>query len=116
MSVASLAGVQLQYTEVLRVILNMAHTVVPVNEVVVPSVDLVVPPLPGGVGHAGAEPRRELPHEVVVEAVLQRPQDDDGPGELEVDLLDGLVGQDGRAARARGREAVAAPANRNEKL
>ncbi len=116
MSVASLVGVlKVQYTEILRVILNMAHTV-PVNEVVVPSVDLVVPPLPGGVGHAGAEPRRELPHEVVVEAVLQRPQDDDGPGELEVDLLDGLVGQDGRAARARGREAVAAPANRNEKL
>ncbi len=59
----------------------------PLHEMVISSMDLVLPPGPGGVGHAGAESRRELAHEVVIQAVLERTQDDHRTGELEVDLL-----------------------------
>ena len=70
------------------------HLVDAGDEVVVPSVHLVLPPGPGGVGDAGAEPVRELPHQVVVDPVLHRAEDDDRSGELEVDLLHRLVGED----------------------
>ena len=69
------------------------------HEVIVSAVDLVVPPRPRGVRNARPEPVGVLPHQVVVESVFQRPQDDDGPRELEVDLLDGLVRQDGHCSR-----------------
>ena len=51
-----------------------------------------MPFVPGGVGHAGAEPVGELAHQVVVQSVLHGTKDDDGPGELQIDLLDRLVG------------------------
>ena len=64
------------------------------HEVVVAPVHLLLPLRPRGVRHAGAEPLRELAHEVVVDSVLHGPEDDDGPRELEVDLLHWLVRQD----------------------
>ncbi len=72
---------------------------------VVPPVDLVVPPGPGGVRDAGAEPGRELAHQVIVQAVLQRAQDDDGAGELEVDLL-GRVGKSGSVLKLKSKHTV----------
>ena len=71
------------------------------HKMIVSSVHLVLPLGPCGVRDAGAEPVRELPHQVIIEPVLERPQDDDRPRELQVDLLHGLVrqdsGEDGRA-------------------
>ena len=64
------------------------------HEVVVPAVHLVLPARPGGVRDAGAEILRELSHQIVIDPVLDGTEDDDGPGELEVDLLHRLVGQD----------------------
>ncbi len=68
---------------------------VPWHEVIVPAVHFVISLGPGGVRHAGAEPGGELTHEVVVQAILQRTENDHGTSELEVDLLHGLVRQHG---------------------
>ena len=46
-----------------------------------------------------------LSHEVVVDAVFEGSEDDDGPRELEVDLLHRLVGQD-RGREGGGRRAA----------
>ena len=64
------------------------------HKMIIPSVHFVLPLRSGGVGDAGTEPVGELPHQVVVDPVLDGPQDDDGPRELEINLLHGLVGQD----------------------
>ena len=63
------------------------------HKVVIPLVHLVLPLRPGGVRDTGAEPVRELPHEVVIDPVLHGSEDDDWPRELEVNLLHRLVGQ-----------------------
>ena len=64
------------------------------HEVIVPAVHLVLPPGPGGVGDAGTEVLRELSHQIIIDPVLQRTENDDWPGELKVYLLHRLVGED----------------------
>ena len=49
-----------------------------------------------------------LTHEVIVDAVFEGAEDDDGPRELEVDLLHGLVRQYRRRQRGGRRAAVLA--------
>jgi len=63
--------------------------------VIVSSVDFVITSRPRCVWYARPEPVGVLPHQVVVQAVLERTQDDNGTGELKVDLLYRLVSQDG---------------------
>jgi len=58
---------------------------------VVHAVDLVISARSCCVGYAGPEPVRVLPHEVIIEPIFKRAQDDDGSGEFEVDLLDRFV-------------------------
>ncbi len=65
------------------------------DKVIISTVDFVFTPRPRCVWHARPEPVGVLPHQVVVQAVLERTKDDDGTGELEVNLLHGLVCQDG---------------------
>ena len=64
------------------------------DEVVVPPVHLILPACPGGVGDAGTEVLRELSHQIIIDPVLQRTENDDRPGELKVYLLHRLVGED----------------------
>ena len=64
------------------------------DKVVVSAVHLVLPARPGSVRHAGAEILRELSHQIIIDPVLNRAENDDGSGELEVDLLHRLVGED----------------------
>ena len=67
-------------------------------EVVVPAVDLELPPGPGGVRDAGAELLGVLRDELVVYSVLEGPENDHRPGVVDLNLLDELVGHDGVAA------------------
>ena len=69
------------------------HLVDAGHEVIVAPVHLVLPASPGGVGDTRAESVRKLPHEVVIDPVLDGAEDDDGPCELQVYLLHGLVGE-----------------------
>jgi hypothetical protein len=64
------------------------------HKMIVASVHFVLTPGTGCVGHAGAKSVWKLAHEVVVDAVFERAQDDHGAGELQVDLLHRLVSQD----------------------
>ena len=61
---------------------------------IVATVNLVVATAASCMGNAGAEPVWILPHEVVVDTILERAKNDHGTGELEVDLLDRFVCQD----------------------
>lgn len=47
--------------------------------------------LPCCMWYARAESVGKLPHQVVVDAIFQRPQYDHRPRELEIDLLHGFV-------------------------
>ena len=64
------------------------------DEVVVSPVHLILPASPRGVGDTGAEIFRKLSHQIIIDPVLQRAENDDRPGELEVYFLDRLVGED----------------------
>lgn len=61
-------------------------------KMVVSSVHLVLPLWPSGVRNAGTEAVRKLPHQVIIESVLERAKNDDRPREFQVDLLNRLVG------------------------
>lgn len=65
---------------------------------IIPTVDLVISSRSRCVGYARPEPVRVLPHEIIIESVLEGSEDDDGSGELQVDFLDGFVGQDGHSS------------------
>ena len=70
------------------------HLVNAGHEVIVTTIHFVLSLRSGGVWDAGPEPVGKLSHEVVIDPVLHGAEDDDGSGELEINLLHGLVRQD----------------------